>query len=176
MIGRFVVGNGVLPSSSRSRRFTALIHQVKVIIYEVSGITSRVSIIMDEVPNPLIPANPYINNRQWNPRVLSSSTRYIRLPTSVQLVLSSYIIHFKSFVSYSSLHKNLNISHCFTSVSFLELLISFCASGVSSASALLPEVIERPGCYRRNFCVPKNDLVPTLPWPWLLWSSYNYMT
>lgn len=98
------------------------------------------------------------------------------LPTSVQLVLSSYIIHFKSFVSYSSLHKNLNISHCFTSVSFLELLISFCASGVSSASALLPEVIERPGCYRRNFCVPKNDLVPTLPWPWLLWSSYNYMT
>lgn len=64
VIGRFVVSNGVLPSSSRSRRFTALIHQVKVIIYEVSGITSRVSIIMDEVPNPLIPANPYINNRQ----------------------------------------------------------------------------------------------------------------
>lgn len=176
MIGRFVVSNGVLPSSSRSRRFTALIHQVKVIIYEVSGITSRVSIIMDEVPNPLIPANPCINNRQWNPRVLSSSTRYIRF-TYICAASALFIYNsLQSFVSYSSLHKNLNISHCFTSVSFLELLISFCASGVSSASALLPEVIERPGCYRRNFCVPKNDLVPTLPWPWLLWSSYNYMT
>lgn len=51
--GRFVV----LSSPSRSRRFTALIHQVKVMIYEVSGVTSRVSMEMDEILNPLIPAN-----------------------------------------------------------------------------------------------------------------------
>lgn len=51
--GRFVV----LSSPSRSRRFTSLIHQVKVMIYEVSGVTSRVSMEMDEILNPLIPAN-----------------------------------------------------------------------------------------------------------------------
>lgn len=51
--GRFVV----LSSPSCSRRFTALIHQVKVMIYEVSGVTSRVSMEMDEILNPLIPAN-----------------------------------------------------------------------------------------------------------------------
>lgn len=44
-------------SPSRSRRFTSLIHQVKVMIYEVSGVTSRVSMEMDEILNPLIPAN-----------------------------------------------------------------------------------------------------------------------
>lgn len=53
--GRFVVLSS--PSRSRTCRFTALIHQVKVMIYEVSGVTSRVSMEMDEILNPLIPAN-----------------------------------------------------------------------------------------------------------------------